>query len=193
AWLGAFQRREGRRESEKRRDVHCLAAILQSPMVGALIAGALFGSALLIKLVPGYLLLLAALVLSLVGSRPEGVSRGTAGCQPAIQPTASRRYGRWGEGPHVGRVEVHRCGFPGRFASCGNCIWRLLVLLIGAVFTFTLVDFAIERGAFLVHFGQSWASHFAATKSMEYGSPNDYPFDWSILVKHWDTTLPAIV
>jgi len=40
---------------------------------------------------------------------------------------------------------------------------------------------------------QSWAAHFASTKSFEYGSPSDHPFEWSILLKNWDTTLPVIL
>jgi hypothetical protein len=36
-----------------------------------------------------------------------------------------------------------------------------------AVFVFVLLDVFIERGAFLVHFGQTVASHFGAPKSSE--------------------------
>jgi hypothetical protein len=40
---------------------------------------------------------------------------------------------------------------------------------------------------------QSWSAHFAHTRSFEYGSPTDRPFDGSVLVKNWDTTLPTLL
>ena len=55
------------------------------------------------------------------------------------------------------------------------------------------IDYLIDRGAFLLHFRQSWSSHFATAKSFEYGSANDHPFDWSIFLKNWDPTVPALV
>jgi hypothetical protein len=40
---------------------------------------------------------------------------------------------------------------------------------------------------------QAWASHFAPAQSLEYGSPTEHSFDWSVLPKNWDTSLPAVV
>jgi hypothetical protein len=68
----------------------------------------------------------------------------------------------------------------------------LLILATSLIMSFAAIDFGIERGAFLFHFQQSWVSHFAPAKSFEYGSPNDHSFDWSILIKNWDASVPAI-
>ena len=69
----------------------------------------------------------------------------------------------------------------------------LLFLGISLALSFVAIDYIIDRGAFLLHFGQSWSSHFASAKSFEYGSANDHPFDWSIFLKNWDTSVPALV
>ena len=62
-----------------------------------------------------------------------------------------------------------------------------------ALTTFVLLDWFIERGAFLAHFGQAWTSHFGGAKSFEYGSADEHPFDWSLLLKNWDITVPAML
>ena len=67
-----------------------------------------------------------------------------------------------------------------------------LLFGFGLVFSFIALDVLIDRGAFLLHLQQTWVSHFAPAKSFEYGSANDHPFDWIILLRNWDTTLPAI-
>ncbi|MCL4790221.1 MAG: hypothetical protein KJ070_26145, partial [Verrucomicrobia bacterium] len=69
----------------------------------------------------------------------------------------------------------------------------LLVLGVSLAAAFVLVDWLIERGAYLAHFGQSWSSHFGGVKSFEHGSPADHAFDWSILMKNWDLTVPAVL
>ena len=75
---------------------------------------------------------------------------------------------------------------------------KQLVLSLGlfavSLFAFyVLVDAMIEGGAYLHHFQQTWQSHFGDSKSLEYGSAQDFPFQWVILFKNWDLTLPAIV
>ena len=40
---------------------------------------------------------------------------------------------------------------------------------------------------------QAWAAHFAQAQSFEYGAPANHPFDWAILLRNWDVTLPAFV
>jgi hypothetical protein len=57
--------------------------------------------------------------------------------------------------------------------------------------SYAAVDLVIEEGEFLRHFQQTWASHFGGSKSFEYGSAQDFPFDWSVLLRNWDLTLPA--
>lgn len=81
--------------------------------------------------------------------------------------------------------------------SPGLPVLKKLVPLIGfglcAVVSFIVMDLLIERGAFLVHFQQSWVSHFGPAKSFEHGSAADHPFEWAIFLKNWDLTIPAIV
>jgi len=55
---------------------------------------------------------------------------------------------------------------------------------------FGAVHLLLGGGAY---FQQLWVSHFGAARSFEYGSPAEHPFDWSILLKNWDATLPAIL
>ena len=74
-----------------------------------------------------------------------------------------------------------------------NISTALLVLAASLAVSFVASDLLIDGGSFLRHFQQSWSSHFAAAKSFEYGSPNDHPFDWSVPLKNWDTTIPAIL
>jgi hypothetical protein len=69
----------------------------------------------------------------------------------------------------------------------------MLVLGASLSVSYVAVDWAIERGAYLTHFHQTWTSHFASAKSFEYGSAADHPFDWSVLLKNWDTTVPAVL
>jgi len=70
--------------------------------------------------------------------------------------------------------------------------WFAVLLAVCGV-TFVGLDLAIDGGAFLKHFHQSWMSHFARTVSTEYGSPNDHPFPFALLLKNWDLTIPALV
>jgi 4-amino-4-deoxy-L-arabinose transferase-like glycosyltransferase len=70
---------------------------------------------------------------------------------------------------------------------------RWVVFGLGLIAGFVGSDWIIEHGAYLTHFRQSWASHFGATKVSEYGSPRDHPYDWSVLLKNWDVTIPAPV
>jgi len=80
--------------------------------------------------------------------------------------------------------------------------WRLapaglarsvIFFAISLVAGFLAIHFWIGEGSFWLQLQQSWASHFASARSFEYGSPQDHPFEWSILLKNWDETLPALV
>ncbi len=64
---------------------------------------------------------------------------------------------------------------------------------VATIATFVVTDLVIERGAFLLHLNQSWTSHFGKALSDEYGSAKDHPFDWSLLLKNWDITVPALI
>jgi 4-amino-4-deoxy-L-arabinose transferase-like glycosyltransferase len=70
---------------------------------------------------------------------------------------------------------------------------KTMLVFSGALgISFVALDLLIDHGAFLLHFQQTWVSHFASAKSFEYGSPDDHPFEWFILPWNWDTTIPAL-
>lgn len=68
----------------------------------------------------------------------------------------------------------------------------IALLFTAVAITFFGLDLVLEQGGFLRHFGQTWHSHFGGLKTLEYGSPRDFPFGWSVLLKHWDTSVPAL-
>jgi 4-amino-4-deoxy-L-arabinose transferase-like glycosyltransferase len=70
-------------------------------------------------------------------------------------------------------------------------LWLVFIMI--AATAFCLIDFSIDSGAFLSHFRQSWKSHFGTVRSYEYGSPGDYPFQWLVLFRNWDTTVIAVL
>ena len=72
-------------------------------------------------------------------------------------------------------------------------IRSLLFFAVSLGFSFFAIHLLIGEGSFWLQLKQSWVSHFTATKSFEYGSPSDHPFEWSIFLKNWDTTVPAIL
>jgi hypothetical protein len=67
-----------------------------------------------------------------------------------------------------------------------------LVFASSLAASFALLGVSLE-GNYWLQFQQSWTSHFAAPVSLDYGSPDEHAFDWSVLLKNWDTTLPAVV
>ena len=79
-----------------------------------------------------------------------------------------------------------------RKSPCGKIGGSLLVFAGSVAVSFVAIDCFIDGGAYMLHFRQSWAAHFAPATSFEYGSASDHPFDWSILLKNWDTTIPAV-
>ncbi|MHB8522301.1 MAG: hypothetical protein ACYDH9_16295 [Limisphaerales bacterium] len=78
-----------------------------------------------------------------------------------------------------------------RFSS-GNLVRRLRFFAVSLALSFVAIDYAIDGGAYVRYFQETWTSHFATARSFEYGSASDHPFDWSIFLKNWDTTIPAI-
>ena len=73
----------------------------------------------------------------------------------------------------------------------GKALRALVVFSVSVAVSFVVIDLLIEGGAYLRHFQQSWTSHFGTTRSFEYGSPAEHPFDWSIFLKNWDLTIPG--
>lgn len=62
---------------------------------------------------------------------------------------------------------------------------------ISMVVAFVVLNF-LTGNSLLLQLRQSWAAHFAQTQSFEYGSPQEHGFDWTLLLKNWDTTVPAL-
>ena len=137
------------------------------------LSGVLFGIAALMKLVPLYLLPVAGLILWL--RRGEGGNRGTRGIRG--------RGTSWWFSFHA---------YPlARLESVREWAAPLLVIGVGVVTGFAVIDLLIERGAYLAHLQQTWTSHFGRVTSFKYGSPAEHVFDWSIFLKNWDVTVPA--
>ena len=68
------------------------------------------------------------------------------------------------------------------------------VLLCGAVIALGFACLNWLTGCPLeIQLRQAWAAHFAPAQSLEYGSPAEHSFDWSVLAKNWDTSVPAVV
>jgi hypothetical protein len=77
-------------------------------------------------------------------------------------------------------------------APAKGAVRSLLILAVVMAVGFVAIDGLVDGGAYLLHLQQSWSSHFAAVRSFEYSAPNEHRFDWTILLKNWDTTLPAV-
>jgi hypothetical protein len=148
------------------------------------ISGILLGLALLIKLVPGILLPLVLLTLYL---RDRNVQRSDRAVMPT-RPRARKSDARAGA-----KLFAALPRSSGDRSGLGRFLLNAAVCAASAGFTLVVMDLLIEGGGFLSHFGQTWGSHFGPRRSFEYGSPADHPFEWSLLLKNWDLTLPAAV
>jgi len=72
-----------------------------------------------------------------------------------------------------------------------TCIKRALIFGGTVLFIAAAIDLAVDQGAYMANFHQSWQSHFGAVTTSEYGTPSEHVFDWTILLKNWDYTLSA--
>jgi hypothetical protein len=84
-------------------------------------------------------------------------------------------------------LEHRKTGSPAR-----SLVYSALLFAASLAMSFIAIGVLVGEGSYWLQLKQAWAAHFAPTRSFEYGSPADHPFDWSILLKNWDTTLPAI-
>lgn len=126
-----------------------------------ILGGVLFAAALQMKLIGIIYLPLIGIVLWLQNS--------------ALQPAVN---------------QLRRSSILTQFFPAG--LWASAVIFGASLaLSFVAIDWLIEEGAYLRHFKQSWLSHFGPAQSFEYGSAADHPFDWSVLLKNWDTTFPA--
>jgi len=144
--------------------------------VAEILAGALFAVALQIKFVGAIYLTLASLILWL---------RHCGAATPLDRPASSRssRQTR----AEVGGIAAMVQSFP------SNLIRSLLFFGASLAISFVAIHLFIGEGSFWLQLKQAWLSHFAGTKSFEYGSPTDHPFEWSVFLKNWDTTIPALL
>jgi hypothetical protein len=74
-----------------------------------------------------------------------------------------------------------------------SAIVPLLVLGTSLIAAYVTLDLLIDRGAFLSNFQQTWTSHFGEAKSFDYGSADEHPFGWNVLLRNWDTSAPAML
>jgi hypothetical protein len=157
------ERNEGRR-SEPNSVFFRVFGVFRRSYLRLILSGMLFGCAVMMKLVP---LMLAPIIFFIpffsACSAYSAVSASASLSGVSVKSVVKRSF-----------------------------LWFFVFCLASAV-TFVLLDFLIDRGAFLTHFAQTWTSHFGAQKSFEYGSANERPFDSSLLWKHWDVALPAVV
>ena len=141
-----------------------------------IIAGALYGLALQMKLIGVVYLPIAGLMLWLRTRCPSVKHR--SGPSPACTP--------W-------PVRIGTRDESARTDSGEDQFWKgSLVFVMSMIMTFVALNY-LTGSPLLLQLQQSWASHFGATRSFEYGSPQDYPYDWTVLLKNWETTLPALL
>ena len=82
----------------------------------------------------------------------------------------------------------------GRLLVASKPLWQAaLFFATSLAASFFVINLLIGEGSYVLQLKQSWAAHFASTKSLEYGSPDEHPFEWSILLKNWELTVPAIM
>lgn len=148
--------------------------------IAEIAGGTLFAVALQMKFIGIIYLPLAALILWLRGREASSLAR------PHPDPLRQEREKlvpqSWG---WVRGSSIFNQLFPAGFL-------RSLVVFVASLgLSFVAIILLIGEGSYLLQLKQSWVAHFASAKSFEYGSPVDHPFDWSVLLKNWDTTIPA--
>jgi hypothetical protein len=85
-------------------------------------------------------------------------------------------------------LEHRKSGSPSK-----SLIYSAVLFAASLAVSFIAIGVLVGEGSYWLQLKQAWAAHFAPTRSFEYGSPADHPFDWSILLKNWDATVPAMV
>lgn len=131
------------------------------PKLAVVLCGILFGISLQVKLINVILAPIFMLIIFLGQS-----------CRAETAP------------PGRVRIRVDRALIRGSIID-----WVLGIAV--SLFTFLAINWLLPHGSYLLQLKQTWFAHFAYAQSFEYGSPSDYRFDWSVLVKNWDQTIPA--
>ena len=92
-------------------------------------------------------------------------------------------------GKDFGSGVERRCGDTAPYLGLGiSCA----VFGVSVVVGFVALNY-MTGSTLGIQLKQAWAAHFAAAKSSEYGSAAEHRFEWSVLLKNWDTVVPAIV
>ncbi len=140
------------------------------------LAGALFGAALQIKFIGAVYLPLVGLVLLTRQSNDSSA--------------ITRLFAAW----FARGEEQESMDGRGRLLVASKPLWQsALFFATSLAISFFAINLLIGEGSYILQLKQSWAAHFASAKSFEYGSPDEHPFEWSILLKNWDLTVPAII
>jgi hypothetical protein len=137
------------------------------PKLVMTLGGALFGFALQIKVINLILLIVVAAVVWLTE-----VERSTR----RIEGQRKKRFRGILDLEYVAPTAL-------------NCA----LFCISLVIVFGLINAILPAGSYFLQLNQMWLAHFAAPRSFEYGSPSQFRFDWTILLKNWDQTIPASV
>jgi hypothetical protein len=137
---------------------------LSRPKLAMILAGALFGFALQIKLI-NLILLPLVLIMIWIGNRD-----------------------RW---ENSVRMEVSPPGNTFNRTLFTTTIIGFLVFFGSMAVTFAAINSLLTGGSYLLQLKQTWLAHFAPPVSHENGSPNDFPFEWTVLIKNWDHTIAA--
>ncbi len=166
----------------------CLLLVVRNTRlrIGEIVAGVLLGIALQTKFNTAVYLPLAGLI---IWSRQPGA------ISPATQPAPLNRGGRThGEEERRGEVTIRGVPVSDQRLKKGRVATPRSILLFAAsvIVSFFALGYLIGETAYSLEFKQAWSAHVASAKSFEYGSPSDRPFDWTILLKNWDATIPAL-
>ena len=129
------------------------------------LAGTLFGAAILIKLISLVWTPLAVLLICHQATAATRAAAGSGGLFSSYLAT------------------VKSSAF----------IKRPLAFAGAMVFAAAAIDWLVDHGAYWANFRESWQSHFSAATTSEYGSASEHKFDWTILLRNWDATVPAIM
>jgi hypothetical protein len=177
-------------------------ALLGNRGARAICAGTLLGAAMALKLLPTYLIVIIGAAATLdrragcsLSSATERPSRPYSPETPKILPSSRHLSGRAiavaasrsrAECENLRCRQIHT-------TALARSFWDLFVVGATAALTFVGTDLLLERGAYLAHFSQTWASHFGVAKTTEYGSAAEHPFPWGLLARNWDATVPSLI
>ena len=139
-----------------------------------ILAGALFAVALQMKLIGIVYLPLAVLLLWLRSSR---------GPQPVQCVGAQLSQSRSPDSESKAEAPISRW----KRSATGMAVFAA-ALVVG----FVALNW-FTGNPLVVQLQQAWGAHFASARSLEHGSPEEHAFDWTVLLKNWDMTVPALL